>query len=445
MQENHERKEFQDAINHRLSGLEGNPWLAQRIMTAEKGEPPVMKKKLSVSFILVLLAMALTVTAAMALMQSQIADRLFGGEENVPEEIINQIYTPEATASTEYGTLSIDEVLYDGAALHTVITVANQAEKPMLYTIERVALNGMPLDRSNLCYEGAGSAGSLLGGEVDGAALPDAASMYSKAEFVYSMDAETHRVTAAAIPEGKAELAVTVAVWEPVNQPKLVDYSDYEGADYDANANPMNCLTVDATGYCDLWMFRPSGYRADVNVFEASPQDYAAAFEALGWAKQVGLIELETEVNISRSALTMAVPAETVYELDGCTLTIDDLALSHAGGECVLTINGEYDAVKEWSGYPLYLVDADKARVLTDGCHWNDQTGEGVQYTLLTKPMTGELPERVYLARQIGYNNAWDKNSRAYDPSVERPAGVIGSMQFDFDTALAIDMQISQQ
>ena len=31
-------KRFQEAVDHRLSGLDGDPWLAKRIIANEKGE-----------------------------------------------------------------------------------------------------------------------------------------------------------------------------------------------------------------------------------------------------------------------------------------------------------------------------------------------------------------------------------------------------------------------
>ena len=46
MREAEERMIFQNAVDRRLSGLQENPFLAQRIMNAEKGEIKV-KKKLS--------------------------------------------------------------------------------------------------------------------------------------------------------------------------------------------------------------------------------------------------------------------------------------------------------------------------------------------------------------------------------------------------------------
>ena len=57
------------AVDQQLSGLEGDPWLARRIIQSEKGDSPVMKKKLSVSLILVIVTMLLTLSAAVALVR----------------------------------------------------------------------------------------------------------------------------------------------------------------------------------------------------------------------------------------------------------------------------------------------------------------------------------------------------------------------------------------
>ena len=47
MREAEERMIFQNAVDRRLSGLQENPFLAQRIMNAEKGEIKVKKKNQS--------------------------------------------------------------------------------------------------------------------------------------------------------------------------------------------------------------------------------------------------------------------------------------------------------------------------------------------------------------------------------------------------------------
>ena len=65
MREAEEREIFQNAVDRRLSGLQENPFLAQRIMNAEKGEIKV-KKKLTMSMVLVIVLLLIAVTALAA-------------------------------------------------------------------------------------------------------------------------------------------------------------------------------------------------------------------------------------------------------------------------------------------------------------------------------------------------------------------------------------------
>ncbi len=82
MCEAEEREIFQNAVDRRLSGLQENPFLAQRIMNAEKGEIRV-KKKLTVSMVLVIVLLLIAVTAlAVALLS--------------PKEIVEQVAVPVA-------------------------------------------------------------------------------------------------------------------------------------------------------------------------------------------------------------------------------------------------------------------------------------------------------------------------------------------------------------
>ena len=50
MREAEERVIFQNAVDRRLSGLQENPFLAQRIMNAEKGEIKVKKKHCVIAY-----------------------------------------------------------------------------------------------------------------------------------------------------------------------------------------------------------------------------------------------------------------------------------------------------------------------------------------------------------------------------------------------------------
>ena len=74
-------KELRDAltraVDNRLSGLTGDPWLARRIMADEKREEPKVKKKLSVSLVLALALVLMTLSAAAFLMLQRKAGRQF--------------------------------------------------------------------------------------------------------------------------------------------------------------------------------------------------------------------------------------------------------------------------------------------------------------------------------------------------------------------------------
>ena len=57
-----------------------------------------------------------------------------------------------------------------------------QPEKRFCTTVDGLYLDGCPLTRSTLFTEGAGTAGYLLGGTLDGLALPASVSAYNEAE-----------------------------------------------------------------------------------------------------------------------------------------------------------------------------------------------------------------------------------------------------------------------
>ncbi len=79
------RKEFHEAIDTTLSGLQENPFLAQRVMAQGIGKDDIIvKKNLSIGFVLVIVLMLLAVTA--------LAVALLSGKEAV-EEILVPIVT----------------------------------------------------------------------------------------------------------------------------------------------------------------------------------------------------------------------------------------------------------------------------------------------------------------------------------------------------------------
>ena len=66
MKDNEQRILFRDAADHRLSGLQGDSLLAQRIIAESKGELPEMKKKTSMRLVLAIAAILVATTALAA-------------------------------------------------------------------------------------------------------------------------------------------------------------------------------------------------------------------------------------------------------------------------------------------------------------------------------------------------------------------------------------------
>ena len=417
----------QEAVDHRLSGLAENPWLARQIIASMKGEQPRMKRKLSVSLIVVLVLMLLTLSAALALTRSPLLERLFAPEETVPRDVLDQVVAPEESAVSPLGVLSVDELLYDGSHLHVMWTVSNPTDETLLYTMEGFMLNGQALrmEQSNAFARGAGSAGYVLGGGIVSTALPSSVTSYLEASVPEGTD-------------GEVTLTAGAAVWRMVNPPEIVDYKAYEGVNIDPDKAAVRSLQVDESGYCNLRLFRPEQYQAASGRAEA----WAGAYRALGWAELVGTVEVSVVLELSTDQLTSVVPVQTEYDLGDCTLVISQFDCSHAGGRCQLWISGSPASLAKWRKSGLYLVDWENQRVLNQGCIWDDQAGDtSVHFTMNLQPIPGELPGRILICPEKDYNDRWNEASPFYDPGLPRPEGVIGSQQFDLARAVEVVLE----
>ncbi|MBQ8555440.1 MAG: DUF4179 domain-containing protein [Clostridia bacterium] len=402
-----------------------------------------MKRKLSVSFVLVLVTMMLTLSVAFALVQSSIVDELYGSDENAPQDVIDHILTPKETTVTPLGTLSVDEILYDGNALHVAFTVANPTSETLLYTVDGLWLNGSSLDRiGRLTLEGAGSAGVLLGGEVDGVPMPLSESLYNKAAFTHEVDEGGKYAGMQPLPREKATLKVAMAIWRPINAPQLVDYKQFEGVNV---TETRNCLVTDENGLSELWLFRPRKYNLTYGPAERASDVYAAAFKEMGWAELVDTVEVELEVDLSAAMIPSAEISQPEYTQDGCRLVISSFELSHAGGMLEGLLFGDDDEILRMLQNGLGLVDRVGNRVLNNGTIWDDELSKdgGYRFTMELGPITGELPQQLYLAPVVDLNIKWDETSNFYDPTQIKPEGVIGVFQFDFSRAFCINLDMN--
>ena len=80
------RTEFSESLDKRLSGLQGDPWLAAKVLAKTEGEKPV--KKLSATTIFVIVLLVLTMAGALATANWTVISRFMTGGWNVNEEAI---------------------------------------------------------------------------------------------------------------------------------------------------------------------------------------------------------------------------------------------------------------------------------------------------------------------------------------------------------------------
>lgn len=384
------------AVDHRLSALEGDPWLARRIIQAEEGDRPIVKKKLSVSFALILVLTLLTLSAAVALVNSPIAAQLFGSQEDVPEAVVEAIHTPQVTATAELGTLTMDEWLYDGN-LHTAFTVSNPTDEPLLYTLDGIWLNGQHITYNHYRTTGAGDSGFLLGGAVDGVTMPTSQSLYNLGENLYQFDENGKYAGMIPLPEGAGKLKIAVAVWRPIAPVELVDYNQYEGYDV---TQTKDHITVNDTGFTNLELFLPQAYILPTTAKDIPSAVYADAYKELGWMELVDTIEVEVDVNLTKTDVARAMPKQAELQVNDCRIVFEQFDMTQSGGSIDGWVYGEYNAVKNLLDGGFHVVDA-AGEMLSCGSWWDDQdeTAQGMHFHINLDPIAGELPTTVQLAK----------------------------------------------
>ena len=152
-----EKRKMQNTLNHSLSGLKENPFLAQRVIEQAKGEPEV-KKKISFAFILAMVLMLLLAAAAIAEVLGINVFELFGKTneryaelapyttlENTPEVSVNSEELGETSAA-------INSAYYDGTSLIVGYAIRNGSRMEEYIPDEALAAEMTPMD-NNLVWE----------------------------------------------------------------------------------------------------------------------------------------------------------------------------------------------------------------------------------------------------------------------------------------------------
>lgn len=129
-----EQKKVQNAMNHTLSGLQSDPWLAQRVLANVKGEEP-MVKKISGAFVVVCILLALCMATAVAAGVLYLG-RGLDSELQITEEI-KEVYqetglfdTPELSATQNGVTVKVDQCIVDEHAAYLAFRVTGYQPEP---------------------------------------------------------------------------------------------------------------------------------------------------------------------------------------------------------------------------------------------------------------------------------------------------------------------------
>ena len=132
-----EKRRIQEKLNHSLSGLKEDPFLAQRVIAQAKGEPE-MKKKMTSSLVLVIVLCLALIGGAYALFSSQVAE-FFGKHWNknmgdwLQDGKIAQVGESVSVGDVVF---TLDEVVYRNRGIYGVGTAKPVNTKDVLVPMD---------------------------------------------------------------------------------------------------------------------------------------------------------------------------------------------------------------------------------------------------------------------------------------------------------------------
>ena len=145
MSDQRDKAFVRESVDTVLSGLQPDPWLAQRMMNQEK-EEPVVKKKLPVGMVILVVLILLT-TAGVALV------RTFGILDYAPQQAGNTAYTEKIMTigqrwEGEAFSAAIHEAVFDGMKMTFTMSIEPKKGAEPVYVIPRIraSVNGQPLN-----------------------------------------------------------------------------------------------------------------------------------------------------------------------------------------------------------------------------------------------------------------------------------------------------------
>ena len=134
-------EKLRDCLDDALSGIGENPWLLRQVLSrAEQQEDKPVKKKLSLSMVLVvLLVLALMGAGVAAVIQWNVLDFLKEWGESASVDPVEV----HRASETENARLTVESAVWDGETLAFDITLENRhPETPLWCVMESFTING---------------------------------------------------------------------------------------------------------------------------------------------------------------------------------------------------------------------------------------------------------------------------------------------------------------
>ena len=133
MNERMSRQEISEAVDRRLSGLQGDPWLTAKVLSKAEGEKTV--KKLSATAIIVIVLLVLTMAGGLAAALQAWGVIDFAGNTwrtYVPENAQESVTREDMSIETDHLVCQIRDSYYDGEILMLTAQVTPK-EKVLLF------------------------------------------------------------------------------------------------------------------------------------------------------------------------------------------------------------------------------------------------------------------------------------------------------------------------
>lgn len=371
-------------------------------LAAEK-EQPIMKRRLSAALIVALILILISISAAIALTQSDLIGLMFGGSGQVPQELSEAISRPNETVSTADVQVALNEYLYDGEKLHLQWTASSISGFQVMVTMSHFQVNGKYLYEENatLFQSDDHTLAHVLGGTADDVKMPLSVSNFVTYANLPDADGPLK-------PGDTVEITCDLYIWKLLNPPILIDDSkNVSKGDY-AKVKGLHRLPVDHNGLCILDQF----VRDDGSVDADTGEDYRRAFEKLGWAKLTEIRPVRFTAVLEPKSVRQVQPTQTTFDAEEFTLVITRMAYMQTGGTLELTVSPKDKKFMDTNNpyfRPLVVLNADTMELLSGSNSYDNSADYAVKYQIMLKPVAGDMPAALWIAPERDYQY-WKKD-----------------------------------